>query len=314
VNLNPLNFAGPTFVGFFAAILGSAIVLQVLVRFWLLSSDGPKMTVTGVKKPLGVYELAYLRGKEVAVGQTGISELLDRKLITADTVNGRFRATGMVDRIGHSLEEVPATLLRVCQSGEGMAPGRLRQEIAFLAARIRQGLEQAGLVPSQEARWLVAFSSWGLFGAIAGLGAAKIYVGIERGKPVFYLLVMVVAAVAAGLVLALSRHTHRDGQRRLDESRRSNPEHQRPKKKGKFLTAPEIAQALGVSLRRIGQDSDAEFPSSCLWFLSSCCHACTPGSQTASCHVRFPKSDGRLHGHLAGFYRHTRPNCDNLRS
>jgi uncharacterized protein (TIGR04222 family) len=118
------------------------------------------------------------------------------------------------------LEEVPAALLRVCQSGDGLAPGQLKHEIGFLAGRIRQGLEQAGLVVSSETRWLISLSSWGLFGAIVVMGSAKIYVGIERGKPVLFLLCMVVAAIVLGWLMARSRHRTLAGQHRLDESRR----------------------------------------------------------------------------------------------
>lgn len=219
MQLNPLDFNGPTFLVFFLVLLLLGIVIQVLVRGWLLApSMGPNQSGKPTK-PLSLYELAYFRGRVVAVGQVGIVELLNKRLIEPDINSGRFRAVGVVDHgTLKSMDDVPATLLRACQSGTGLLPGAIRNEIKFSTERIRSNLEQMGLVPSFAARFWTAGASLMVFGSINLLGLSKLMVGLERDKPVGFLMLLLVATLVLGVLLALSKHLNAAGRRRLDDA------------------------------------------------------------------------------------------------
>jgi uncharacterized protein (TIGR04222 family) len=220
MELNPLNFNGPTFLSFFTVLLFVGIVVQVLVRTLLLAPLARPSQTGKPPQPLSLYELAYLRGQALAVGQVGIIELLNQRLIEPDLQTGRFRAIGIVDRrSANLLPEVPATLLRACQSGAGLKPGAIRKEISFAAERLRDNLEQLGLVHSSVTRFGTAGTSALVFGSLLVLGMSKLLVGLERDKPVGFLILMLVAALLLAILMGCTKHLNSAGQKRLEETR-----------------------------------------------------------------------------------------------
>jgi uncharacterized protein (TIGR04222 family) len=220
MELNPLNFNGPTFLAFFLVLLALGSAVQVLLRSWLTTPSMMPNRSGQPPKPLSLYELAYLRGQAVAIGQVGIVELLNQRLIEPDAQSGRFRAIGMVDRGAlKSLDDVPAMLLRACQSGSGLLPGAIRKEVAFTAQRLRNNLELMGLVSNPATRFWTAGTSTMIFGSIILLGVSKLFVGLERDKPVGFLIILLLTALVLGILLGITKHVTAAGQQRLVDSR-----------------------------------------------------------------------------------------------
>jgi uncharacterized protein (TIGR04222 family) len=221
MQFNPLDFNGTTFLIFYVIVLALGLGIQILLRHWLWTPSLLPDSSGKPRKPLSVYQLAFLRGGELAVAQVGIVELLNRGWIEAHVGLGRFRAVGETNRQSlTSLDDVPLTLMHACQSGDGLLPGKIRSELKFSVQRIKNQLELLGLVPSSLARFSTLLSSFVVFGSIVGLGIAKIVIGLERGKPVEFLIVLVVVAAILGIVLATSRRINALGREQLEDSRR----------------------------------------------------------------------------------------------
>lgn len=224
--MNPLEMNGPEFLKLFGLAIAAASVLTIVYR---LSFSLAKSYSDDTKLPeLDPWQLAYLRSGTKAVAQTAIIDLAAKKLIVGDPVSGRFVVSKNVDQV--RMEPIPNALYRATQMGEGMKAERATEAIRYECEKIKQSLIELGVLQTFEQRIGLTWPGILAFSAVLVLGGAKFVVGVSRGKPVGYLLLMILLAVALAVIFNYSTQLTRAGKLALEKEIRkiraaqSNPQ------------------------------------------------------------------------------------------
>ncbi len=194
--MNPLDMRGPQFLQFFAAVFLGAIVLLIVIRQRIRRTGGESSRVP----QLDLYELAYLAGSQVRAIQAALVALASRRAILAGkrgtftAIDGALRATEPIEATLHrAIVEIPN-----CNFPKMLT--RCRPELDALDDR----LSGAGLLVPRPMRTLIALLSFGLLFAVIMLGVAKIFVGIDRNKPVGFLIFACIFCFIVACVMAMN--------------------------------------------------------------------------------------------------------------
>jgi uncharacterized protein (TIGR04222 family) len=216
------GISGPQFLLLYVALFAvTAAVVAAARRRALAAPDGPAATPAR----LDPYEAAYLNGGGSLVATAAISSLLRGGQVanTARRGRGVRLSTRAAPTAGAHPVEWAAYQVVAASPGRtlGDVRGALAREpaMAALGERLRHG----GLVPSpeQRARYRAA-ALW--FLPLLALGAARVAAGSANGRPVGFLvaLLVVTVVVAAGLALRVPQTTEL-GRRTLQQLRLTNP-------------------------------------------------------------------------------------------
>lgn len=181
-SLNPLDYGGSEFLGFYLKMLIAAIVVSELLRRFLT----PKTQPVGV---LSDAEMALLDGGEERAIQVLEVEQMAAGNLSYDPTTRLLRESGGGHRTAQDLANLRLML--------GAGAQELRQR---LLAPMIQNLQRRGLLlePAQRARigWLSALPLL----ALMALGVAKVNIGLSRGKPVMFLVFLLLLSL---IVLAI---------------------------------------------------------------------------------------------------------------
>nr|MCU0721722.1 TIGR04222 domain-containing membrane protein [Pirellula sp.] len=203
--MNPLELDGPDFLKLFSISIVAASVLTMVYRS-LLSSAESNRDVSKLPR-LNSWQIAYLRGGPQAVSQTAIIDLAAKKLIVGDPKSERFvpstNASTSIDHV--RMDPIPNALYRAVQMGEGMKTERVTDAVRYECDKIKQSLIEMGVLQSIGQRVGLAWPGILAFGAVLVLGGAKLFVGVSRGKPVDYLLLLFFSAIGLGIALNYSK-------------------------------------------------------------------------------------------------------------
>ncbi len=213
--MNPMNLTGPEFLFLFLALLlaalGASLLLRWSLRLPVESDDFPR--------DLDVYQLAQLsEGGERAV-DAAIASLVHAGALKVDRSTRSIAITGKMPVALHDLERTILDALRP------MTPMRsidsIRHEAKPMCRMIEEELIRLGLVvDDRQASQARLWSAVPLFLTLA-FGAPRIMVGLSRGKPVGFLVVLCLVAGVAGLGMGFARpHRSRLGDLALERFRR----------------------------------------------------------------------------------------------
>jgi uncharacterized protein (TIGR04222 family) len=202
---NPLDWSGESFLTLFVLLLIGAGAFTLLGR-WLIRGTGP-----AVQGPaLSAVETAFLAGGPNRAFATAMLEAMAGGNVTIDakgvvSVDAPHRVTGPLARFLTN----GATYRDVRRAAEPPLTG------------LRQTLEQRGLILSKPRAFCAGLIGVILLGPVALLGAEKIHIGLERGRPVGFLIVPVIVAAIAMVIGMRRRPTRsRSGDALLAEMRR----------------------------------------------------------------------------------------------
>ncbi|HEX6987166.1 MAG TPA: TIGR04222 domain-containing membrane protein [Planctomycetaceae bacterium] len=205
---NPLDFDGPTFLAFYAAVAFGGLVAGLVLRF--LATRGEDAGSSAPPEITDPYDAVYLANGTPGVVQGALTALARRGNLTV--TEGRLsRGPEPLPGDAPSVERVLYESIPESGAEKPREVGRALYAAKAEAKAYRDRLRAAGLVAPDPAepltkRWLPA----AIMAAIALLGVMKIAVGVSRDKPVGFLVLMTVAtAVAAGLFLIRGRLTRR---------------------------------------------------------------------------------------------------------
>lgn len=186
--VNPLDWSGGPFLLLYLALMFATLVVCIAWRRALRENGAGGSGVT--LEPL---EVAYLAGGRMRAVDAGVADLLSRTAV-------RWEGDRLVAEPG---ADVPASLhglLRAVRT-DGR-PTAVIKRAATEFTLLRRTLQSRGLWlghdEERRARWLPAM----LPAALAAFGTGKILVGLARGRPVAFLVVLVIVTVIAGLVFA----------------------------------------------------------------------------------------------------------------
>jgi uncharacterized protein (TIGR04222 family) len=201
---NPFDMMGPQFLSFYMYTAALVLVVAAALRWQArCGSHG------NVDADLCPYEVAYLRESPALAVRAAVANLISKKALELDA-GGAVSRTGIASH-AHPLEE--AILLTTA------TPTTLRtleRRVSPNLDRIRDRLEELGLLVGGPQRNLARVGEL-LVWATMAVGAFKIVVGIGRGKPVGFLILLVIATFALRLIInnVLKLHRTRAGEQAI---------------------------------------------------------------------------------------------------
>ena len=189
---NPLDWTAEPFLTLYVVTIVAGVALALGVRSVLRVSD---------RRPrqdgLGEIDLAYLAGGPTRAADTVILGFMLAGGARLEGTGGEIVFAEQASRLPHHL-----TPFGGYASGAMPRADLIKRMDARLEA-IRHDLIERGLLLTREQAGRSIAAVVGIMGLVAGFGGLKIAVGLSRGKPVGFLVVLVFVAVIAGIVLCL---------------------------------------------------------------------------------------------------------------
>jgi uncharacterized protein (TIGR04222 family) len=195
--VNPFNWTGPVFLGFYLMLCVVCLTTAFLLRRALRL---PEHAPGNVEPELDGYALAYLNGGRLLTVNAAIANLANQNLVW---FKGRNRIEATRERLesGHQLERV---VHAVARGAGGASLNDVRLASKPIVAGIMEALKARGLVVT-DAQALKAILLPLLIALVLPVvGGLKIAIGLSRGRPVSFLVMLTIVATVISL-LAFAR-------------------------------------------------------------------------------------------------------------
>lgn len=205
---NPLDWTGREFLVLYLVAMLSVLIASVLIRRAARDTGAAR----GARPE--ALELAYLAGGATRSADAGIAQMLAEGQVEWDAAAAKLRSTGGARRLGEPFDQIAQC---IATDGE---PDRAVSRAALRLDSVRKALVAKGLWLDDAGAWRARWWSALPWLLLAGFGAAKIVIGISRGKPVAILVILSIITTVVGLILLLKRPGRtRAGDRALAEAR-----------------------------------------------------------------------------------------------
>jgi uncharacterized protein (TIGR04222 family) len=193
--MNPFDLPGPQFLAFYAVLFLAALAGGTWLRWYLRlpgGEPGPEVL------DLSPGEAAYLAGGEERAVNAAIARLVHEGSLAADTAERKL--TRRSDAVPAGASELERVIHAAVPGETGTTVAAVRSQAAPALPALRNRL--------QDLEWLVAADRQGtavflpllLVLAVPLLGVIKIFVGIDRHRPVGFLIFGCIVSVAVALV------------------------------------------------------------------------------------------------------------------
>lgn len=201
---NPLNFNGGEFLMFYICSIIFVIFLAVQLRRFLRFPSGRSLSMD---VGLDAYETAYLVNGQGRVVETAIASLIQKEFVVAQKSDRKLILQRPIEELSHPVEQAVANAI--------LADGSLTKVRGCkIPSSIRERLEQLKLLVSAKQSLNVQHYPALLISLLCLLGVVKIFVGISRGKPVGFLIFLVIFLAIIGFFFWLTPpHQSRYGDR-----------------------------------------------------------------------------------------------------
>ncbi|MCE4225870.1 TIGR04222 domain-containing membrane protein [Methylobacterium sp. C25] len=225
--LNPLDWTGGPFLALYAALTVAALIAALLGRSVLRGGRRPAS-----EPELDPVELALLAG--------GVGRAADAVIIGLVDAGAASLASGSGNL---TIADDGVRLPRALEPFRGVVGGTVRRStfIALLTPRletVRQTLVRSGLAPSRDAIGRILVWTLVCVVPLFAFGLAKVAVGLSRGKPVGFLVALMIAlGVASLFILARRPIRTRAGDRALAGFRQRHARAARAPLQGELLFA-----------------------------------------------------------------------------
>lgn len=190
---NPLDWSGPQFLALYFGLLVAAALVCVIARLATSFSD-PLVSEAAAGPQVGPIETAWLKGGNALAATTALVDLEQARAV--ELVGTDVQAGSHVAAVNPKHRVQKVLLQEVASSGHGSSWQRLQRDVRPAMLQMRQELEGQGLVVSSTQANMARALPFILLGSLFAFGLLKVIVGLSRGRPVGFLLVGEVAAVA----------------------------------------------------------------------------------------------------------------------
>jgi uncharacterized protein (TIGR04222 family) len=190
---NPFDWSGPSFLAFYAVI---SVVSFITMIVWLYLADrSDRATGQTVAGGLGMLELAYLSGGTARACDAAVVALLQQDALRLERAGSRLIAGA------GQAELIPALRAFRDAAIAGSSRARLLRRATAALTPIRAVLERHGLVWSSGARARLLWQFGLLTAGLCLFGVIKMLVGLQRGRPIGFLVILIFIDVIVALVL-----------------------------------------------------------------------------------------------------------------
>lgn len=181
---NPFDWHGPQFLVFYLILIAVSFGFALWLRRSLrLPAHNSRFN----ESALVAYDLAYLNGGKILAVNTALANLIHQRVLRIDAGQKKLLAGDTPPVKTNDLERVICTAASR-SGGEKIAEVRLAAKT--VVGEISDRLKELGLVVADtQARKVIALPLLIALGT-AGVGAVKIFVGLNRDKPVGWLIVL----------------------------------------------------------------------------------------------------------------------------
>ncbi|MFV0296444.1 MAG: TIGR04222 domain-containing membrane protein [Hyphomicrobiaceae bacterium] len=194
---SPFDVKGITFLGLLVPALILAILAGVVIRLWL---RGPAARPQDRHANLDWDEAAYLAGGKERLALAAIARLAGSGVVTVDA-SGKLKAVDVRQAHVSPVEESVLAHLPL-HPGHAEFKGTfegVKADVGRAFALRAQHLSERGLLKSErQIRTAKFISALPLMAVILVLGLPRIYFGLSAGKPVGYLVIVLIIALVAG--------------------------------------------------------------------------------------------------------------------
>ena len=204
---NPFDWTGPEFLLLYIALLIGVVAFSLRKR-----SGGPESYST---RPLTAVELGYLAGGPKRAADTIMMQLFSAGVAT-------------VAKSGVAIDRDAAIRAGLVDSDWPPASGTIsrstfQKRVQAQLAAIGSQLAERGLVLSRENVINVRMEHVLVFGALTAFAVMKMMVGVGRGKPIGFLVMLAMVTLVIGLVRVVQDlYRTRAGDRELGKYRSGN--------------------------------------------------------------------------------------------
>ncbi len=237
--MNPLDWSGPEFLGLFLPLLILSFLVASLLKWWM-SLPG-STTDTGLPR-ISPYEAALLRGREALV-EAALASLVHQGRVRMDV--DRLVITGPVPFTAPLIERI----VHAAVEAQELRRSELVRKAKPAIQQLRASLVRRGWLVDDtwapRAQWLSRLPIL----AMLLPGFLKILVGLERGRPVAFLVIVCLVGLIAFFVGAREPWRSRRG----DAVLRALRDEQEPlKQTARTATSPsemssqDMAMAVGL--------------------------------------------------------------------
>jgi len=240
--MNPIDWTGPEFLKFYVVALLVAIFLALALRWWLRQPKGESVAGELENSP---YETAYLAGGATAAIDSAVVRLIHHGALSLDASSLRLKRKKDAPAEMHPLEE---KVYEAVDKETGSLLATVRQNVAKSADKLRGRLDQLGLLIAVDRVALIRFLPALIIVAIAAVGVVKLFVGLERHRPVGFLLVFLGFTIVSAVVLyRLPCFRTRRGDATLDKLKRDNAALEYTAgRRSHALTSDDLVMAIGL--------------------------------------------------------------------
>jgi uncharacterized protein (TIGR04222 family) len=196
----PFNMRGPDFLVFYACLLLIAFAAAIVTRLIAKAAS----TRGEEEAPLDAYQMAYLNGGPDWAAKTAVALLLaEQEVIITRTTPLRLGRFGAVRTKGHALERALSASMPAAPEGASWA--QICQHSKDAVDDLERSLQERGLTMTRERALVAQWSPLAIMGVAIAIGVIKIFLGLERHRPVGFLAAMCLAALVISLALFVRR-------------------------------------------------------------------------------------------------------------
>jgi uncharacterized protein (TIGR04222 family) len=218
---NPFDFNGPDFLQFYTVLMLMITLAAATLRFML--RPGENMSPA----PLDVNQIACLAGGVNGTIKAAVASLVDRgALEVVRTSNVHTKDLWIRNHHGTppDANELEQRIVAGCNDLSGCRFGKLVEHAKPAAEKIRHRLQAWGLmVPSEgvpACSWVPAALM--IMGLLVGI--TRLFIGLQRGRPVGFLVLLLLAFGAVTIFFFFRPLRTRAGDEELKRLRRSRPD------------------------------------------------------------------------------------------
>lgn len=244
----PWSLGGGEFLRLYVVLLVGGLAGAWVLRTVLRGGTG-RAVDAAEEDAVDVYLQAFVAGREQRVVLAALTRCVDANCVSVSSLNNdvQVRLTAAAPAFAHPVES--ALIGELEHAGGSLSLTGLQTRLAPVLQPLAEEAEARGwILPAAERRrawlWPLALGAAPLL-----LGVSRLVQGLSAGRPVGFLIVLLIVGVIAGLMLLIRRPwLSRSGQARLKAWRREKRELRRYKTSDREVAEAHGGPAASVAL------------------------------------------------------------------